>query len=414
MRTENLQIRLTLLFIIVGLNAFSYNNAFRFKITGNNYTDETIIRMVNGATNNFDASYDAWKLFSPNPNVPSIYTQIVAGQELAINTLPEYTSDKSITIYTNIPASGTYTLSIEEIFALTPNYKISLTEISSNTHFRILGDTLLIFNFNVQQNTPTFTFNISTPMVVSTSDETCDNMNDGTLTVENTGNSDWSFYILNSLLDTIVQSNAVTQTFSYNNLVPDNYELHVKSKGIMEQEYFTINSGLIVTSDFNLGSDTVYLSEGAEVQLLNNSQNATGYLWDFGNGDTSIFFEPIYFYNDTGNYIVTLYTSNNNCSQQSYKNITVIDSPLVITGVNENSAKQTKILYIGNSNFKILTDGTNDIKNINVYNIEGKLLMRDSFLGNNYEFTLNDIAKGLYIVSVLSKDINYTEKISIK
>ena len=86
---------------LITLTGFSQlNNAFRFKITGNGYSDETIIRLVNGASVNFDGSYDAWKLFSLNPNVPSLYTQISNGQELSINALPEFTKDPSITIYT--------------------------------------------------------------------------------------------------------------------------------------------------------------------------------------------------------------------------------------------------------------------------------------------------------------------------
>ncbi|NCT16525.1 MAG: hypothetical protein GW774_14850, partial [Flavobacteriales bacterium] len=47
------KITLFILLISMSFVCYSTNNAFRFKITGNGYSDETIIRLVNGATENF-------------------------------------------------------------------------------------------------------------------------------------------------------------------------------------------------------------------------------------------------------------------------------------------------------------------------------------------------------------------------
>ena len=156
------QLTVLILVNLIAVSSYSqYNNAFRIKIIGNNYSDETVIRMVNGATQGFDGMYDAWKLISPNPNVPSIFTQIIQGQILSINALPEFTEDKSVTLYTNIPVSGSYTVEIDEVYALSANYKVSFTDMSTNSHTRIMGDTSLTFNLTAQQYTATFNFNIS-------------------------------------------------------------------------------------------------------------------------------------------------------------------------------------------------------------------------------------------------------------
>jgi len=57
---RNISFKATLIFLIVNLicsAAFSqYNNAIRIRITGNGYSDETIIRLVNGSSQNFDGS----------------------------------------------------------------------------------------------------------------------------------------------------------------------------------------------------------------------------------------------------------------------------------------------------------------------------------------------------------------------
>ncbi len=298
---------------LIVLTSFSQlNNAFRFKITGNGYSDETIIRLLNGASVNFDGSYDAWKLFSPNPNVPSLYTQISNGQELSINALPEFTKDTSITIYTNIPSNGTYTLNIEELFPLTSNYKVSLTDISSNSHYRILGDTSLVFTFNTQQNSPTFTFNISTLTTSSVVDETCYGMNDGELIINNAGSTNWNIVILDSNSSVVTNNSFNTSTTHFNNLTPGDYSATINSKGIIDNIHFSIIPAPNLIADFNLSQDTVYLSDGGIVDITNTSQNAQNYIWDFGDMSTSLNSNPSHTYTSIDNYTITLVSQTTN------------------------------------------------------------------------------------------------------
>ncbi|NQX96432.1 MAG: PKD domain-containing protein [Flavobacteriales bacterium] len=386
------------------LTAFAqHNNAFRFKITGNGYSDETIIRLINGATENFDSMYDAWKLFSPNPNVPSIYTEVSSGQELSINSLPEFTEDKSITLYTNIPTSGTYTLSIDEIYPLTSNYKISLTEITSNTHYRILGDTALIFTFNTQQNNPSFTFNLSTPLTYSIINETCFEFNDGSLTINNAGNTNWGVEITDTNSLVIATNNPNSNLSNFNNLVPGNYYVSVTSKGITDEFSFSIDPSSNLVADFNLNSDTVYLSEGAEVIISNTSQNAQNYSWNFGDGGSSNNIHPTYFYSSIGNYNITLSVNNSNCVSERVKQVTVLQTPDVITSINEKNGRNIKLAYFGNGNYQLKTNDNFD-KKIVVFSITGKQVFKDVTAKSDYNLNLGQYSSGIYIISVLTEN----------
>ena len=47
-------------------------------------------------------------------------------------------------------------------------------------------------------------------------------------------------------------------------------------------------------------------------QFFNNSVGGNQYFWDFGDGDTSILFEPQHDYTDTGTFMVTLIVSDSN------------------------------------------------------------------------------------------------------
>lgn len=75
------------------------------------------------------------------------------------------------------------------------------------------------------------------------------------------------------------------------------------------------------------GTDTLTLVEGCPpltVHFVNNSTNATFYLWNFGNGDTSSAEEPVYTYTDTGLFHVMLIALNPaSCNERDTSYVTV-------------------------------------------------------------------------------------------
>jgi len=393
------------LFVALTTTAFSqYNNALRFKITGNGYTDETVIRLLDGASENFDGMYDAWKMFSPNPNVPSLYTQIGPGEELSINSLPEFEEDVSIILYTNIPVSVTYTINIEEIYALSSDYKISLTDVSSNTHYRLLGDTALSFTIDAQQNSPTFTFNISTSAVVSVTDESCATKNDGVLTINNAGNTDWLVEILDDLNNEVISSVSNMCENSYNNLTAGNYSATISSKGIVEEYFFTINPGIEMTADFEIESEELYLDEGAILVLTNYSQNSGNLSWSFGDGSNSTDVNPQYTYLSPGTYDVTLSNSAANCYVESTKQVSVyltsslnpIDLATSVQSIDEGA---TSLSNYGGGNYNITT-ANNSEKSVTVFDLSGSLVHEDIYSNNSYNFSLTNNSPGIYIARV--------------
>jgi PKD repeat protein len=394
---------LTILFLLIGINSLGNNNAFRFKISGNNYTDETIVRMLNGASENFDGAYDAWKLFSPNTNVPSIYTQIAVGQELSINTLPEYSFDKSITIYTNIPVSGNYTLTIEEVFPLTSNYKVSLTNISSNTHYNIMGDTAIVFSLNQQQEVATFTFNISTALSVISTDELCFNSGDGTIDLIKHGNTNWNYEILDLSNNILHSGTATTDSIHINNIAAQTYLVRSFNKGIVDETNITINTPAQIIADFDLDKDTIYLSEGGIVNITNQSQNAITYDWDFGDGSNSTATHPNYTYTTVGDYTIVLNSSNNNCTELISKSITVLASPSVTTSVENIEENKLSLQNFGNGNYQI-TSPTKVLTTVAVYDITGKTIINKSTQQLTYNFSLENQPSDIYIVQALFED----------
>jgi hypothetical protein len=395
---------LTLLFLTIFSAFGQYNNAFRIRIEGNGYADETIIRMLNGASENFDPMFDAVKLISANPNVPSIYTEISTGQKMSINCLPELTEDKSLTIFTNIPTDGVYTLEIEEVFPTSSNFKVSLTDLATDSHYRILGDTALDFTLNEQQNASLFTFNISTPLTHSVEDETCIGMNDGIVTINNSGNTDWNVQIIDDNQALVVNNSLNSSISNFGNLLPGNYSIFVESKGIVDEFPVSISAGVNLTSDFVLNQDTVYLSEGGEINILNNSQNATSFYWDFDDGNSSFGVNPLHNYISIGNYAVTLTSSNDDCAVTSSKEISVLSSPNIATSTSSINEENVELLNLGNGKYQLITVLKKPNQQILVYNMSGKLIVNERLSITNYTLNLNNYSAGIYLLKVIAED----------
>jgi hypothetical protein len=83
----------------------------RLTVTGNVYSDESVIRYNSAATNNFDSDYDAYK-FMNKGTTPSLYTTI-GTVVYSINSLSEPSAEPVMPVCLKILENGIYSLKIE-------------------------------------------------------------------------------------------------------------------------------------------------------------------------------------------------------------------------------------------------------------------------------------------------------------
>lgn len=86
--------------LLIFLTSAAYSQLVNVQLKNNVYQDETVIRFIQGATDNFDSNFDAYKLFSINQNVPSISSVIDTGVDLSINSYPQLDGVKNVLIKT--------------------------------------------------------------------------------------------------------------------------------------------------------------------------------------------------------------------------------------------------------------------------------------------------------------------------
>ncbi len=235
----------TLVLMIISTSSIfaQYSNALRLKINGNGFTDETIIRLVDGATPDFDGAFDAWKLLSPNPNVPSIYTKIPSNDDLSINSLPIMANDTSIQVHTKVPNTGVYTITIEEIFAFDGEYIISVTDLDNNENYIFNGGTTTFTCvLSPTTATPSFNFNITKPLSTAISPVLANEE----ITVATKGNGNYGILFTDNQVKNIMVYDITGKSVINERINTTNYHLNLTN----------MPSGLYVVA-INNGTETI-------------------------------------------------------------------------------------------------------------------------------------------------------------
>jgi len=92
-------------------------NILRLNVSANGFSDETVVRLMNGSSSGFDTDLDARKIFAGQAGVPQIYTHCEAGCDdlFSINTWPVPDSQITVPVGLNINLAGTYLLTFRGI-----------------------------------------------------------------------------------------------------------------------------------------------------------------------------------------------------------------------------------------------------------------------------------------------------------
>ena len=387
----------------------------------NNYLDESVLYIQQGATNNFDDAFDAYKLAGQNPLAPSI-ALINSNNKFQINGVPPISGTFSMELKTLTGISGNYTISATEFttfpsgacFNLYDKFTNTTTDIKNNTYVFNLSDTTTVARFvlNITINPLNINSNVIQP--------SCALPQVKEINAQGANSVPWNFYWRDQQSNIIKTSLNKSGGDTLTGMNAGTYSLEINTVGQCDNNYssYYINPIVLPYTHF-IAPDTVYLSQNAIVTFSNASDYVTTQQWNFGdNIGTSIAFNPSYNYSSVGNFNVSLInTSSTGCVDTAFKQMVVLDTDVSLkTNSLNNSNLTVKTLenneYLIEKNLK----GISSVS-IKLQDVSGRLLNDfGKFETKNIgvTFNLNNYATGIYYLSVMIDDVKSVIKLQVK
>jgi hypothetical protein len=193
----------------------------------------------------------------------------------------------------------------------------------------------------------------------------CDEINTGTITVDFGGGvGDYSVLWSDGSTDA---NRTELEAGDYTVVITD-------GNGCTIEQTITIDAAPSVTALFEVDQQIVNLQDGtATVYFTNVTDGATDFTWSFGDGSpVSTDENPSHTFTQTGNFIVTLNASNEECSGV-YQLVVIVEQGV---GVNDVSIADEVNVY-ASEGFTVINFGHSDLRDyrIDVYNMLGQRLI---------------------------------------
>lgn len=122
----------------------STTQELRLIASGNGFTDETMIRFMEGTTSGVDINNDATKLFSTNDSVPQLYT-MAKNTSMAINSHSEIVDGLAIDMNFLCKTAGQYSISIDESSTIDKVQNIYLKDLKEEKMICLSSD--MVYSF---------------------------------------------------------------------------------------------------------------------------------------------------------------------------------------------------------------------------------------------------------------------------
>jgi hypothetical protein len=381
-------------------------NVLRLKVNGDNVNDEMVIHLNENATENFDGSFDAKKIFSNEPTNPSI-SSINNSKDLSINSLPFSGISMSIPVRVTVGMSGMYHLSWTGMEGFPEGSCFVIEDLNNGNKTTLTKDEVYYFNETVGFKAPRFVIHISTPLPKTVAEASCSNSHDGSITITNASNTACNVQ-LKDLVGNVIQEATIVNNFTFTNLAEGTYQLSYPTTtgcGDMNQ-MVNIVASKEVNANFEVSAKEATTNE--EVSFTTAIAKGNNLTWDFGDGSTAIGESIIkHQYQEAGTYNVSLTNTKGECS--STETIMLKVSKAAQSMANSMDVNQQNGVFYALFNFSENTNVTIRLTNTlgqevaTTQQFEGKI--------GRVRLQLDNVAEGVYMVILNDGKETITKKI---
>jgi len=274
------------------LNNTFQESKFKIKLSDGNFTDETMIRLIPGATPLFDENMDASKLYSMKNDAPGI-ASVVGEKDLAINS---YSNNENleIPIRSFARVSGIYTISFEGIENFEASSCLIFEDLFTGLSYDPRSTSSITVNLSdTTINSIRFLLHISKPIEKNIQHISCNGIFDGNITVvgQGAGNWDYNWFDLNNDLFSSSINSLGGDTLE--NLGPGMYIFEVNNAdsfcGGIIRDTILIEEPEVLETIIKATHETCFNNKDGEILLniIGGTQPYT-YQWNTGTADMSM------------------------------------------------------------------------------------------------------------------------------
>jgi hypothetical protein len=165
-------------------------NTLRLRLSGNNYSDETVIHLADSATSHYDPEYDAYKLKSMDPAAPNI-SSISDSTDLSINSMASLGAGISIPLRITVGSghSGTYTITRDSVLTFSLSSCLLLEDKLTGITTDLRSTPAYSFVIQDTTQTPRFFLHVGAPIAKRTVASFCPGSSDGLAIAQGFGSS---------------------------------------------------------------------------------------------------------------------------------------------------------------------------------------------------------------------------------
>jgi hypothetical protein len=399
--------------MLLSLAASAQTDAIKLRIDGNNYFDETIIRFVSDATEGFDGNYDAWKLFSYNTQVPSLYTQIDSVSPLSINALPALAGKTVVDVHANVNVAGVYMITPTEVGPFQPGICITLEEIATGNYYDMRSGVTPSFSLPPGNNNgqPRFRLHFSTPVSLTVTDALCYNASDGKVMLDKAGSVNWTYSLADSTGSIVAAGSGISEGDTVTGLPAGNYTLTSMAPfGCPETVSFHVDQPGSLEPSF-VPSDSIAYQSSAAIHFSNTTTSASAFTWDFGDGspvDSQV--SPSHTYLDPGSFTVTLTASDGTCHETASRTISIL--PDVTTGI-AGSGNNSVDIYANDNLLIIQGLEASRPGRVSVFDLSGRQVMEGQVIKSPEAAVDLHLRGGFYLVKLQQGEEIFIKKVFV-
>lgn len=162
-------------------------------------------------------------------------------------------------------------------------------------------------------------------------------------------------------------------------------------------------------------SDFTHEQMSRTVDFTNLSQNAISYLWDFGDGNTSIAQNPSHTYAEDGTYFVSLTATSEHCGSDVHEDTIVINTVGISETINNDVMIQPNP---ASGKFAIVSDAFSGNVEIGIFDLKGKQIWPDNGMQEHNGLISVSVSEnlrpGIYFVRIKNLDAEIVKKLVIR